>query len=137
MEQLFGIPTLWLALGLALVLLVLLGVVAYFANRHRFLFKLGVRNVPRRKAQSVLIVMGLMLSTTIIASSLGIGDTVTHSIRVDAFTALGHTDEIISSPEAELFGELSSRRVHLIRFRALLVQMIRLMALCLRLTHSL
>ena len=89
MEQLFGIPTLWLALGLALVLLVLLGVVAYFANRHRFLFKLGVRNVPRRKAQSVLIVMGLMLSTTIIASSLGIGDTVTHSIRVDAFTALG------------------------------------------------
>ncbi|MCH2320704.1 MAG: FtsX-like permease family protein [SAR202 cluster bacterium] len=104
MEQLFGIPTLWLALGLALVLLVLLGVVAYFANRHRFLFKLGVRNVPRRKAQSVLIVMGLMLSTTIIASSLGIGDTVTHSIRVDAFTALGHTDEIISSPEAVLFG---------------------------------
>ncbi len=104
MQYLFGIPTFWLAAGLLLVLLVVAAIFGYFARARPLLVRLGARNVPRRVAQSVLITMGLMLSTTIIATSLGIGDTVTNSIRADALTALGHTDEIISSPQAQLFG---------------------------------
>ena len=104
MQYLFGISTFWLAAGLLIVLLVLAAILGYFARVRPILVKLGARNVPRRIAQSVLITMGLMLSTTIIATSLGIGDTVTNSIRADALTALGHTDEIISSPQAQLFG---------------------------------
>lgn len=104
MQYLFGISTFWLAAGLLIVLLVLAAILGYFARARPILVKLGARNVPRRIAQSVLITMGLMLSTTIIATSLGIGDTVTNSIRADALTALGHTDEIISSPQAQLFG---------------------------------
>lgn len=104
MQNLFGIPTFWLAVGLLAVLLVFALILGNYARMRPILVKLGVRNVPRRVAQSVLITMGLMLSTTIIATSLGIGDTVTNSIRIDALTALGHTDEIIGSPHAQLFG---------------------------------
>ncbi len=104
MQQLFGIPTFWLAVALFCVLIVFAVIIGYFAKSRPILVKLGIRNVPRRVAQSILITMGLMLSTTIIATSLGIGDTVTNSIREDALTALGHTDEIISSPQAHLFG---------------------------------
>jgi putative ABC transport system permease protein len=103
-QNLFGIPTLWLAIGLLVILLAFAAVLGNQARMRPILVKLGVRNVPRRVAQSVLITVGLMLSTTIIATSLGIGDTVTNSIRVDALTALGHTDEIITSPQAQLFG---------------------------------
>ena len=104
MQQLFGIPTFWLAVGLLCILIVFALIIGYYARSRPILVKLGIRNVPRRLAQSILITMGLMLSTTIIATSLGIGDTVTNSIRVDALTALGHTDEVISSPQAQLFG---------------------------------
>ncbi len=104
MQQLFGIPTFWLAVVLLCILIVFAVIIGYYARSRPILVKLGIRNVPRRLAQSILITMGLMLSTTIIATSLGIGDTVTNSIRVDALTALGHTDEIISSPQAQLFG---------------------------------
>ena len=104
MQQLFGIPTFWLAVGLLCVLIICAVIIGHYARSRPILVKLGIRNVPRRLAQSILITMGLMLSTTIIATSLGIGDTVTNSIRVDALTALGHTDEIISSPQAQLFG---------------------------------
>ncbi len=104
MQQLFGIPTFWLAVVLLCILIVFAVIIGYYARSRPILVKLGIRNVPRRLAQTILITMGLMLSTTIIATSLGIGDTVTNSIRVDALTALGHTDEIISSPQAQLFG---------------------------------
>ena len=56
---------------------------------NKVLVKMGVRNIPRRPAQSALIVLGLMLSTTIIGASLGIGDTISHSIRKVALDSLG------------------------------------------------
>ena len=50
--------------------------VAWIAWRRPVIFKLGARNIPRRRTQTVLIVAGLMLSTLIIAAALGTGDTV-------------------------------------------------------------
>ena len=44
-------------------------------------FKLGVRNVGRRRGRTALIVVGLMLGTTIIATALTTGDTMSHTIR--------------------------------------------------------
>ena len=49
-----------LAAGVGLLLLWML----WLAIRHPILFKLGLRNIPRRPAQSLLIVIGLMLSTS-------------------------------------------------------------------------
>jgi putative ABC transport system permease protein len=81
---------------LGFVTLVIFGM----AMRNRILLKLALRNIPRRPAQTVLIVIGLMLSTTIISASLAIGDTVTGSIRSVVLDALGNTDIRLRTPIA-------------------------------------
>jgi putative ABC transport system permease protein len=57
---------------------------------------MAVRNVGRRRGRSALIVVGLMLGTTIVAAALTTGDTMNHTIRATAVTALGATDETIA-----------------------------------------
>src|SRR5690606_7790453 len=95
MQEIFGLP-------MSTVLVVLVGLftaflfsVALIAWRRPVLFKLGVRNIPRRRAQSTLIVIGLMLSTLIISAALGIGDTLNHSITADVYRQAGHIDAIV------------------------------------------
>src|SRR6476661_5364835 len=87
MKELFGIPIDTLTLVLAIMLAALVGGIALLAVRNRVLVKLGVRNVSRRRARSALIVVGLMLGTTIIASALATGDTMSHTIRSTAVQA--------------------------------------------------
>ena len=58
-----------IALGLVLCGLVLI----LFKNP--ILAKIGARNIPRRPAQSVFIVIGLTLSTTIFVTALSMGIT--------------------------------------------------------------
>jgi putative ABC transport system permease protein len=81
------------------VLLVMFGLClligAYILLRNRVIFRMGVRNIPRRPAQTVLIVIGLMLSTMIVAAALATGDTLNHSIRADVYKYLGYTDQLI------------------------------------------
>jgi putative ABC transport system permease protein len=101
MNELFGIPTGTLAAVLATSLGISLALVAALAIRNRILLKLGVRNVPRRPGRSGLIVVGLMLGTTIIAAAMTTGDTMSHTIRTAAVTALGQTDELVSTRGAE------------------------------------
>jgi putative ABC transport system permease protein len=96
MNELFGIPTGALAAALAIALAAGLGVVGALALRNRVFVKLGVRNIPRRRARSALIVAGLMLGTAIIAAALATGDTMSHTIRSSVLTSLGRTDELIS-----------------------------------------
>src|SRR3989304_543207 len=62
---------------------------AYIAWRNPVMFKLGLRNIPRRKAQSSLIVVGLMLSTLIISAAFGTGDTLTTSVTSEVYSILG------------------------------------------------
>jgi len=95
MDALFG-------LSMNLIMFVLLGLlgvclasIAYVALRNRILFMMGLRNMPRRVAQTVLIVIGLMLSTLIISAALSTGDTVDYSISKLAYQTLGHIDETI------------------------------------------
>ncbi|HYF65623.1 MAG TPA: hypothetical protein VD886_22535, partial [Herpetosiphonaceae bacterium] len=63
-----------LALALPLALLLLWGValfaISVVAPRHRMILKMGLRNIARRRAQTLLIIGGLTLSTTIITSAL-------------------------------------------------------------------
>ncbi len=102
MENLFGVPMGGLTIGMTVTLLLFLAILAIFASRNRVLLKLGIRNIPRRRAQTVLIIIGLMLSTAIIASALALGDTVSSSIRNSALDSLGATDITIEPPQ---FGE--------------------------------
>jgi putative ABC transport system permease protein len=76
---------------LVLSIIVLAGT-AFFAWRYPIILRLALRNIPRRRAQTVLIVLGLMLATLLITAAFGTGDTMTYSMR-QAFTAyLGGTD---------------------------------------------
>ncbi len=102
MQSLFGIPIGPLAAVLAITLALVTSVVAAFALRNRVFFKLGVRNVRRRRGRTALIVTGLMLGTTIIAAALASGDTMSHTIRISAIESLGSTDEIVSVKRADV-----------------------------------
>jgi putative ABC transport system permease protein len=72
-------------------------IVVTLALRNRLLLKLGLRNIPRRPAQSILIIVGLMLSTVIVTSAFGTGDTVSYSIRSSVVNTLGYVDEAITN----------------------------------------
>src|SRR6266487_2356023 len=92
METVFGVSMdAIMVVVLTLAVIVLLGV-AFFAWRNPIIMRLALRNIPRRRAQTVLIVFGLMLATLLITAAFGTGDTMTYSMR-EAFTAsLGGTD---------------------------------------------
>ena len=84
---------------MAILLAIFLGimlVVGFLALRHRIMLKLGLRNIPRRPAQTVLIVVGSMLSAVIITASFATGDTISTSIRNASIEGLGTIDEILS-----------------------------------------
>jgi hypothetical protein len=51
--------------------------VALLAITNAIFFKIGVRNIPRRRTQMLLIVFALMLSTTLLSSVLTTGDVIT------------------------------------------------------------
>ena len=96
MNELFGLSMNYIMLGLLAGLLISLSFVGYVVLRNRIMFKMGVRNIPRRMAQTVLIVIGLMLSTLIISAALTTGDTVDRSISNFAYQLTGHLDEIVA-----------------------------------------
>ena len=70
METIFGIPADFLLATLLLFLVVILAIIVYTAFRYPVPFRLGIRNLRRRKSQTALIVAGLALSTLIITSAL-------------------------------------------------------------------
>jgi putative ABC transport system permease protein len=97
MSKLFGVPVASLALVLGALLVVALAVIGGFAARHRIVLRLGLRNMSRRRGRAALIVAGLMLGTAIITAALATGDTMSHTIRSVAISALGRTDEVIAA----------------------------------------
>ena len=82
-------------IGLLVIFLPVVAFIGVMALRSRVMLKLGLRNIPRRRAQTVLIIVGIMISTLIMAAAFGTGDTITFSIRKAAVDGLGTIDEII------------------------------------------
>src|SRR3546814_17609587 len=70
---------------------------------------MGLRNLALRKAQTALIVIGLMLSTLIISAAFATGDTVGYSVTNTVYDELGEADLIVvlDSDEAEPGRELT------------------------------
>jgi putative ABC transport system permease protein len=101
MDSLFGIPMNAIMVALLILLGISLATVALAALRNRVMFLVGLRNIPRRRAQTTLIVIGLMLSTLIISAAFTIGDTVDYSISNMVYDALGHVDEIVQFENQE------------------------------------
>ncbi len=104
MQEIFGIDTDRIMLGVAIGFVLIVGAVGLLALFNRVILKVGIRNIPRRPAQTTLIVVGLMLSTLIISSALGTGDTMNHSIRNAVIKGLGEIDEILTANLTEDVG---------------------------------
>lgn len=90
---------------------VILLYLAFLWLRNPVLMKLGLRNLARRPGQSVLIIIGLTLSTIIIISSLGVGDTLRYSVQKQAVSAYGKVDEIIAPPLLSMFASMVNPNV--------------------------
>ena len=100
MEDLFGVKMDQIMLVLLAVFLPSLALIGIMALRNRVMLKMALRNIPRRKAQTALIVAGIMISTLIMAASFGTGDTLTFSIRKAVIDGLGTIDEFVLSARA-------------------------------------
>ncbi|MFL5589534.1 MAG: ABC transporter permease, partial [Ktedonobacteraceae bacterium] len=95
MTQLFGIPLDTLTTILTIITLVIIGLVALLALGNLIFFKIGVRNIPRRRTQMWLIIFALMLSTTLLSSVLATGDVIIGAVQSVAVYNLGSVDETI------------------------------------------
>ncbi len=89
------------ALALALGLFLVLGGILLVALRRPILARIGTRNIPRRPLQSLFIMVGLTMSTTIFISSLSLGDTLNHSLRRHVIEAYGQIDQVVSPPQLQ------------------------------------
>src|SRR3990172_7683655 len=96
MNELFGVSMNLIAGACIAVTGFIFVLVTLIAIRNPVMFKTGLRNIPRRRAQTTLIVIGLMLSTVIITAAFGTGDTMSHSITNEAYNILGPADEMIT-----------------------------------------
>src|SRR6478672_13364841 len=95
MTNMFGVPMNSIMYALVFLLVISVSTLVFIYLRNRVLFRLGVRNIPRRRAQTTLIVLGLMLSTLIISAAFTTGDTVQRSITGEIYSLLGSVDEVI------------------------------------------
>src|SRR6266567_9483577 len=95
MSQLFGIQLDTLTNILLIITCAIIGGVVLLALSNAIFFKIGVRNIPRRRTQMILIVFALMLATTLLSSVLTTGDVMTSAVKSVAVYNLGSVDELI------------------------------------------
>ncbi len=92
MDHLFGLSMTVIMAVLLVMFGVCLAVVAAVWLTNRVMFRLGLRNAWRRRAQMALTVTGLMLATLIITASFSTGDSIDYSITKSAYDNLHRTD---------------------------------------------
>ena len=95
MEELFGVSMNTIAFWVVLVTVVIFLLLGWVAFRNPVMFKTGLRNIPRRRAQTTLIIFGLMLATVIMTVAFGTGDTVSRTVTDDIYELTGETDMLI------------------------------------------
>ena len=95
MTELFGIPIDLLTKILLVITGVITLVVLLLALTNTIFFKIGVRNIPRRRTQMLLIVFALMLSTTLLSAVLAAGDVLNTTVQSVAVYNWGSIDELI------------------------------------------
>ena len=101
MEELFGLSMNILMMVVLAIFLAAMAVLTIAALRNRIMLKMGLRPIPRRMGQTILIIIGVMLSTVIISAAFGTGDTISFSIRNVVLEELGTIDELIIPARAQ------------------------------------
>jgi len=75
--------------------IIVIGVISILMFRNKIIFKLGAGNILKRKGYAAIIILGLMVGTGVISSSLVIGDTMSNMIESEILKSFYTTDEII------------------------------------------
>jgi putative ABC transport system permease protein len=101
MDELFGVPTQQLTRVLLGVFAASALIFVVLAARGRTSFTMAVRNVPRRKTQTALIVTGLMLATLLFSAAFTTGNTLTNSLRAQALENIGRVDMVVRAEQPE------------------------------------
>ena len=104
MEELFGAPMSVVASVLAVMFFVVFAVLLYIFIRNPLLVRMAARNIPRRKAQTALVIAGLMMATVTISSAFTTGDSVTASIERVATEDLRNLDQLVTVHDDDLDG---------------------------------
>ncbi|HEX7736503.1 MAG TPA: FtsX-like permease family protein [Ktedonobacteraceae bacterium] len=116
MTSFFGIPVDTLTRILLITTIVILAGVLLLALSNLIFFKIGARNLPRRRGQMVLIVFALMLSTTLLTSVLATGNVITATVQTVAVSNLGNVDESVEGGHGAI-GRFDDRIYYYLRRR--------------------
>ncbi len=108
MSELFGLSMTYIMIALIVIVAIAAAAVGWIILRNRVMFFVGVRNIPRRRAQTVLIIVGLMLSTLIISTAFSIGDTVDYSITNQVYSRMHSIDEVVQAQSATETGQFDA-----------------------------
>ncbi|MGC9307623.1 MAG: FtsX-like permease family protein [Thermoplasmatota archaeon] len=84
---------------LAGLFIVVLLAAFFFLLRERIVFKMGIRNIMRRKGYALIVVFGLMIGTAVITASLSVGDTMDTMISSEILNQYHTTDEQLVATE--------------------------------------
>lgn len=95
MDALFGLSMTLIMQVLVVIFAISMLSVGYIFLRNRVMFKMGLRNLPRRGLQTGLIIVGLMLATLIITAAFTTGDTIDHSVTARSYDHWQQTDLVI------------------------------------------
>src|SRR5215204_6546610 len=101
MQTILGVPITTITAVVVGIFVACLALLTVVGLRDRLLLRLALRNVPRRRAQSALIALGLALSTVIITTALNTGDTISHTLRSLVAGTVGRADEIVVRPRRD------------------------------------
>ncbi len=101
MDELFGLSMNVIMIVVVAITAVIFALLLYVALRNPVMFKTGLRNIPRRPAQTILIIFGLMLATVIMTVAFATGDTLSSTVTDDIYELLDETDLIIVWDEDE------------------------------------
>jgi len=102
LDGLFASTTGWLVL----VLLVVLALSLYLGLTDRITVRIGFRNFVRGRKRTVVLLLGLLVGTAIISSSLVVGDTVTTLSTHFAYVMDGNVHEAVYVPSSAGYAPL-------------------------------
>ena len=106
MKSIFGVPIesfMGVVVGLFIVCVLIMALIGL---RHRVAVRVGLRNLPRRRTQTALIIFGLMLATLLFSVSFSTGDTLTNSFRQQVLEGVGEADVFVQGEPLESQGRL-------------------------------
>ncbi len=84
-----------------IVIFIVVAALGISAINNLIMFKMGVRNIYRRKGHSAILISGLMIGTIIIASSLIVGDTMDEMVTSLNYDIFHEVDEVVEARDID------------------------------------